>query len=243
MWLWLLAAVSHLGNVVVWLAIASALSWTGREEARGLIPALISCFILTGAIKAVVGAPRPPGGLVPVEDPYSFPSGHTAIAFLAASYLAVGVEGALRPALIAMAVAVAYSRVALGVHRVVDVVGGAIVGLMVALAFTRLRGREGALAVPMIALSPVLYLAFPIRPGLASGLALGYGVSELTRPRGQARVGVVGVAVGGLVLASLVSLFLVELPRVVECLVAFTFTLYATNVHVRVAEAFKASAR
>ena len=109
----------------------------------------------SGAIKEAVERPRPP-----VDDPAnldaaialppspSFPSGHATTAFAAATVVAVLVPRWRIPAL-ALAAIVALSRVYLGVHFVLDVVAGALIGSLigvsVALLVRRLpaaRGRQ-----------------------------------------------------------------------------------------------------
>ena len=68
-------------------------------------------------------------------DSYSFPSGHTAVAFTVFSgiFLILGRRKYL-PILI-LPILVAASRMALGVHTFYDVIGGAVVGLAVFAVF------------------------------------------------------------------------------------------------------------
>jgi undecaprenyl-diphosphatase len=69
--------------------------------------------------------------LVVAADKFSFPSGHTAAAFLLATSLSLVYGGAFI-GVFAWATAVAVSRVALGVHYPGDTLAGAVMGVAVA---------------------------------------------------------------------------------------------------------------
>ena len=95
------------------------------------------------ALKALIDRPRPPfryaepKPLVAVPHDGSFPSGHAATSFAAATMLSFAFP-ALAPALLILAAAVAFSRVYVGVHYPLDIVGGAVLGVLVATALRRL---------------------------------------------------------------------------------------------------------
>jgi undecaprenyl-diphosphatase len=72
-----------------------------------------------------------PVGIVPASS--SFPSGHAATAFAAAVAVALVYPRLGRP-LLALAVVIAVSRVYLGVHYVLDVAAGTLLGIAVGLA-------------------------------------------------------------------------------------------------------------
>ena len=77
---------------------------------------------------------------------YSFPSGHAATSFAGAVILGYLFRRAL-PGLLALAVLVAFSRVYVGVHYPLDILGGAVIGALVAflvIAALRLRLRTSA---------------------------------------------------------------------------------------------------
>ncbi len=89
---------------------------------------------LAGLLKVAVGENRPaePQPLVAIPSNHAFPSGHAATAFAGATVLSrLAPRGA--PAFYVLALAIAYSRLYVGVHWPLDVVGGAAVGVATAL--------------------------------------------------------------------------------------------------------------
>ena len=99
--------------------------------------------LLALALKRVIDVDRPPlrypepDPLVRVPLDHSFPSGHAATSFACATVLAFAAPRLAVP-LYLLAVAIAYSRVYVGVHYPIDVLGGAILGVAVATALLRL---------------------------------------------------------------------------------------------------------
>jgi undecaprenyl-diphosphatase len=93
-------------------------------------------------LKALFDRQRPPvrfpepEPLVNVPDTASFPSGHAATSFAGATILALAFPRLAVP-LYVLAAAVAFSRVYVGVHYPLDIVAGAALGVVVALAVRR----------------------------------------------------------------------------------------------------------
>ena len=135
-------ALSRIGTQgAIWLLIAiiAALYW--RRPAIFLYVALADLLaaVSSAVLRHAIGRERPPlrfpepHPLVHVPGNPSFPSGHAATSFACAATLAW-----LTPfspvALYALAALIAFSRVYVGVHYPLDVIGGAALGLGVATA-------------------------------------------------------------------------------------------------------------
>lgn len=149
----LMVGLSTLGNVgMIWIIIAIGLILTRRRDDRRcgilILLALAVTFIIVNRIlKNMVGRVRPfaiDPAIVPLVSPpkdFSFPSGHTAGAFAAATVIALGMpKGWGIPALI-LAFAIGLSRIYLGVHFPSDVAMGAIIGSIIGGVVFRLGQR------------------------------------------------------------------------------------------------------
>jgi undecaprenyl-diphosphatase len=134
----------------VWLVIALGLALVWRRASVFIAVALadLAAEGLAGALKAATAVGRPPrrfvhpDALVAVPHSSSFPSGHASTSFACATVLSFFVpRGA--PAFYLLALAIGFSRIYVGVHWPLDVLGGAILGIAVGLAVTALL-RRGA---------------------------------------------------------------------------------------------------
>jgi undecaprenyl-diphosphatase len=130
---------------LVWLALGLALSVVRRRALPFVLVALavLASDGLAGLVKAAVGENRPtePDPLVTIPHSHSFPSGHTATAFAGAMMLSYLVPRAA-PAFFTLAAAIAYSRLYVGVHFPLDVVGGAVIGVATALLLLAVARRR-----------------------------------------------------------------------------------------------------
>jgi undecaprenyl-diphosphatase len=132
--------LTHLGDA--WITIGAALVVAVVGEPRlgaAMLAANVLSHVPVQALKRLVARPRPsdafgrPLSLVPLPDPFSFPSGHAAAATAVATTFVMAHPMAA-PVALPLAGLVSYSRVALRVHHASDVLAGVALGLAGALA-------------------------------------------------------------------------------------------------------------
>ena len=138
--------LSKLGGYgLIWLGVGLALSLLWRRATPFVLVLLADAAAdgLATLLKLVVGTRRPSGGgpLIAIPHSDSFPSGHAATSFACATVLTALVPRAA-PAFYVLALAIGYSRVYVGVHWPLDVVGGAVLGVATALLLLAVTRRR-----------------------------------------------------------------------------------------------------
>jgi len=155
----LMPIISEFGNLIVWFFICAILFLFGGEKGKRVailaILALILSSVVVGILKYVVAAPRPFVTLENVrlltDDSLgyytSFPSGHTSGSFAFA--VVVGLKYKIRflrnlrliyPLLI-YATLIGFSRIYIGVHYPIDVLFGALIGIISAIIILKLENK------------------------------------------------------------------------------------------------------
>jgi undecaprenyl-diphosphatase len=165
-WFWIAAAITSLGSgwmILGLLPFFRRPAW--RPATAALIAALLATSGVVAALKLAVGRARPfvahPWARVlglQFPSDHSFPSGHAAGSFAFAAFVAQ-VSPRHRWGLLALASAIAVSRVALGVHYPSDVLVGALLGAAIgyssARGLSRWREHRAASSAPPRSDAPV----------------------------------------------------------------------------------------
>ena len=149
----------HLLPVYMGLALTLALRWPRVLPVRSVLvyawASLLLYLAIYGLLKPLANFPRPLSvfGAQAVHvlgEPkfvHSFPSGHAAFAAVLATSFAFSLPRRWGALLWVFVLWVCWSRIAVGAHFPADVLGGALVGLLCALAahwLAKLWARDGA---------------------------------------------------------------------------------------------------
>jgi len=130
------SALGDFGLIWVVLALFRAMRRRPNDERaaiRAIVATGVESVVVNAGMKSIFQRRRPVG---PAEHPLpfrqpltsSFPSGHATAAFCAATLLADGDDRG--PAYFAVAAVVAVSRIYVRTHHASDVVGGALIGVV-----------------------------------------------------------------------------------------------------------------
>jgi undecaprenyl-diphosphatase len=146
-WLnWLFVDLSRIGsNGLVFLVVGLLLAviWRRPWLFVTLVAADAAAAALSYGLRQWIGRERPPlvypepKTLVSVPHSGAFPSGHTSSAFACATVLAWA-SPRLRIPMFVLAAAIGWSRIYVGVHWPLDVLGGAVLGVLIATALLKL---------------------------------------------------------------------------------------------------------
>jgi undecaprenyl-diphosphatase len=146
--MWSVSAAGRGG--IVWLVIGVVLTLMRRMRLSHFVELALSILLASTftnyLLKPIVNRERPyvsapdPAIIGGRPDDASFPSGHAANAFAGMTVLSRAAPTA-RFLCWSLAIVIAYSRVYLGVHYPLDVIGGAVVGCLSAGAISWLFNR------------------------------------------------------------------------------------------------------
>jgi len=131
--------------VFVLVGVVLAFLWRRPWFLALLVAADLAADGISLALRQWIGRLRPPlvypdpRPLVATPHTGAFPSGHSASAFACATVIAWASPRLAVPAFV-LAALVAWSRVYVGVHWPLDVLGGAALGVLVATALLKLVG-------------------------------------------------------------------------------------------------------
>ncbi|MBI3962684.1 MAG: phosphatase PAP2 family protein [Deinococcus sp.] len=182
--------ITNLGSEYLYIAALALVYWLwDREVGYHLAVLMVTSFLVNFGVKELVAAPRPSPELVRIIAPqtaagYGFPSGHAQSSATFWWYLALvsrrwwlWVGGTL------LVLLVAFSRVYLGVHFLDDVVGGVVLGAVLAgvgpwVAGVTLPALSRPVALGLKAVLPALGLLLPVTDsarllGLLAGVLVG----------------------------------------------------------------------
>lgn len=129
--------ITHFGSLAaLYSAVFVTLIIGYKKLAVQLLTSGMLAYLSAGLLKQIILRPRPSKIWLELTArewgpmSYGYPSGHAALVTAMAFTLWPYVKGQYRWLLVALAVLVALSRIILGVHLPLDIVGGALVGIL-----------------------------------------------------------------------------------------------------------------
>ncbi|WXG43872.1 MAG: phosphatase PAP2 family protein [Promethearchaeati archaeon SRVP18_Atabeyarchaeia-1] len=138
--------VTHLGSTLAVVVFCIVLYWLGyRKEAVLILTTVVIGTLIVAPLKIAVMRPRPYStlsGVIPLdyESGSSFPSGHSERIFALAAVFPT--RKSMKVLLLyLLSIAVAFSRIYVGVHYPLDVLVGVLIGLVVGKVTLRLQTR------------------------------------------------------------------------------------------------------
>ena len=132
-----LSRIGTLGGVWIVLGVALALLWRRPFLALPVVVAVLGADFAADVFKLFIYRHRPfEHQIGPSQRTHSFPSGHTATSF-AGAFMLSALAPRFRPVFYVLAVLIGLSRLYNGVHYPTDVLAGAALGTLVALAVQR----------------------------------------------------------------------------------------------------------
>lgn len=146
----LMPLVSQLGGGELYFALAVLLLFSRKKETKTLgillIAGLTVSFYTVNILKVMVARPRPflvlPNViLLAAEKGFSFPSNHATSAFMIATLLSNHFKRYAVFYLLAALIGI--SRIYLGVHYPMDIIGGALIGMIIGFFLIDIAKRAG----------------------------------------------------------------------------------------------------
>lgn len=251
--------ITSMGDIMFYLFLISMIYWCFNKKTGFKLFCLILFLGYSGFfLKNVFKTPRPNKALWRAEaEGYGFPSGHVTVTAGFWGYLMMTMRKKWMAIIASIIIFfVAFSRIYLGVHFLLDITGGFLIGIAAALLFycleTKLRiNLKFYQKILLCIFIPLIMLAVSMNDttiqlcSLLFGLSFGY-VLELkttnvsTNIKNKTRF---SRAVTGLILVSAVFLGLSILPSYLEfirfILVGLTITFFAPIVFSKTDKIFK----
>ena len=246
----LFVGITQLGNIIFYIVLISLIYWCFNKKAGFKLFCLVLFLgYLSVFLKNIFRIKRPNSSLWKTEaNGYSFPSGHALCSAGFWSYLVMLLRKKWLTIIGCVIIFfVAFSRVYLGIHFLLDVIGGFLIGVVIALLFYYLEMKVNitlkfyqktmlAVFIPLIMIAVSMNDITIKLCSMLFGLAIGYllenrTVNIQTSIKNKTRI---SRAVIGLLLISAVFLSLSILPSYLDfirfIIIGLTITFFAPVV-------------